>query len=213
MSFFPQDIICQFERDRGIKDARSTTTCQRKLAIANKALEKNPDSRVLLKLKLSLTARLMPADQFSNDIETLLNKDSGNIILWQALIMATQASLAICTVPKVLDLYSRCLSSLRQRLRTNSRLYDEQVLGEILFLLSHKSNKLKTLHASFSEMLYRCLTFLRQAGLWEQMWETLRLNLTLNLNLSKENFRFRGFIEEKKLSTLLSSIHFWSTIP
>ncbi|XP_012264130.2 nuclear exosome regulator NRDE2 [Athalia rosae] len=172
-----QDVICQFEKDRGIKDVRSTTTCQRKLAITTKALEKNPSSVELLKLKLELTAELLPADQYSVEVETLLNKDSGNIVLWQALIMATQTSLAICTVPKVLDLYSRCITSLRQRLRTNSRLYDEQIL----------------------EMLYRCLTFLRQAGLWEQMWETLRLNLTLNLNLSKDNFRFQGFIDERKL--------------
>ncbi|XP_046490838.1 nuclear exosome regulator NRDE2 [Neodiprion pinetum] len=172
-----QDVISRFQKDRGITDVRNTITCQRKLAIANKAFEKNPSSTELLKLKLSLTAQLLPADQFSSEVEALVNKDSGNIVLWRALIMATQASVAICTVPKVLDLYSRCLSSLRQRLRTSPRLYDQQIL----------------------EMLYRCLTFLRQAGLWEQMWETLRLNLTLNLNLSKDNFRFRGFIDERKL--------------
>lgn len=127
---FLQDVICQFQKDRGITDVRSTLTCQRKLAIANKALEKNPNSTELLKLKLNLTAQLLPADQFSSEVEALLNKDLGNIVLWQALIMATQASVAICTVPKVLELYSRCLSNLRQRLRTNPRQYDVQILGK-----------------------------------------------------------------------------------
>ena len=49
-------------------------------------------------------------------------------------------------------------------------------------------------------MLYRCLIFLRQTGLWEQMWETIRLNLNLNLNLNKNSLFFRGSIDEKKLS-------------
>jgi len=49
-------------------------------------------------------------------------------------------------------------------------------------------------------MLYRCLIFLRQTGLWEQMWETIRLNLNLNLNLNKNSLSFRGSIDEKKLS-------------
>lgn len=50
------------------------------------------------------------------------------------------------------------------------------------------------------DMLYECLIFLRHTGLWEQMWETIRLNLNLNLNLSKASLSFQGFIDEKKLS-------------
>lgn len=49
-------------------------------------------------------------------------------------------------------------------------------------------------------MLYQCFVFLRQAGLWEQMWEALRLNLSLNLGLGKEALRFQRSIDEKKLS-------------
>lgn len=52
----------------------------------------------------------------------------------------------------------------------------------------------------YLDMLYQCLTFLRHTGLWEQMWETIRLNLNLNLNLNKTSLSFRGSIDEKKLS-------------
>lgn len=52
----------------------------------------------------------------------------------------------------------------------------------------------------YLDMLYQCLTFLRHTGLWEQMWETIRLNLNLNLNLNKTSLSFHGSIDEKKLS-------------
>lgn len=52
----------------------------------------------------------------------------------------------------------------------------------------------------YLEMLYQCLTFLRHTGLWEQMWETIRLNLNLNLNLDRTSLIFQGSIDEKKLS-------------
>lgn len=50
------------------------------------------------------------------------------------------------------------------------------------------------------DMIYECLTFLRHTGLWEQMWETIRLNLNLNLDLDKKSLSFQGSIDEKKLS-------------
>lgn len=52
-------------------------------------------------------------------------------------------------------------------------------------------------------MLYQCLTFLRHTGLWEQMWETIRLNLILNLNLNRDSLVFKKIIDEKKLSKLI----------
>lgn len=51
-------------------------------------------------------------------------------------------------------------------------------------------------------MMYWCLTFLRHTGLWEQMWETMRLNLILNLNLDKDSLSFKKTIDEKKLSKI-----------
>lgn len=100
----------------------------KKLSIVEKALEKNGNSNELLKLKLRFMSELTPSDELSNRLETLVNKDSGNIVLWQYFIMITQGSVAMCTVPRVLDLYSRCFSILRQRSRTNPSLYDAQLL-------------------------------------------------------------------------------------
>ncbi|KMQ95679.1 hypothetical protein RF55_4088 [Lasius niger] len=174
-----QDILVYYQRHQLAKDIHRSTALK-KLSIVEKALEKNIDSKELLKLKLHLMTELTPSDELSNQLETLVNKDSGNIVLWQHFIMVTQASVAMCTVPRVLDLYSKCFCVLRQRARTNPSVYDAQLLN----------------------MLYQCLTFLRHTGLWEQMWETMRLNLNLNLNLNKTSLSFRGSIDEKKLKEI-----------
>ncbi|KAL6444572.1 hypothetical protein ACFW04_002002 [Cataglyphis niger] len=171
-----QDILVHYQKHQLAKDIHRSTVLK-KLSIVEKALEKNIDSKELLKLKLRFMTELTPSDELSNQLEGLVNKDSGNIVLWQHFIMVTQASVAMCTVPRVLDLYSKCFCVLRQRARTNPSVYDAQLLY----------------------MLYQCLTFLRHTGLWEQMWETIRLNLNLNLNLNKTSLSFRGSIDEKKL--------------
>lgn len=100
----------------------------KKLSIVEKALEKNAESTNLLKLKLSFMEELLPADEFSNQLELLVNKDTGNITLWQEFIMTTQASVSMCTVPRVLDLYLKCFCILKQKARTNPRIYDERLL-------------------------------------------------------------------------------------
>ncbi|XP_011862923.1 PREDICTED: protein NRDE2 homolog [Vollenhovia emeryi] len=171
-----QDTLAYYQRHQLAKDTHRSTVLK-KLSIVEKALEKNADSTELLKLKLHFMTELTPSDELSNQLEALVNKDSGNLVLWQHFIMVTQASVAMCTVPRVLDLYSKCFGILRQRSRTNPSVYDSQLL----------------------HMLYQCLTFLRHTGLWEQMWETIRLNLNLNLNLNKASLSFRGSIDEKKL--------------
>ncbi|XP_014601162.1 PREDICTED: protein NRDE2 homolog [Polistes canadensis] len=171
-----QDTLAKFQKNQLTKNIQRSTVL-RKLSIVEKAIEQNVDCTELLKLKLRFMGEISPADEFSKEMETLVNKDTGNIILWQALIMATQGSVAICTVPKVLDLYTKCFCILRQRSRTNPRIYDKRLL----------------------EMLYQCLIFLRHTGLWEQMWETTRLNLILNLNLNRDSLVFKKIIDEKKL--------------
>lgn len=73
---------------------------------------------------------LKPSDELSNELEAWVNKDSGNIVLWQNFIMITQASVAMSTVPRVLNLYTKCFCVLRQRSRTNPLIYDKQLLRE-----------------------------------------------------------------------------------
>ncbi|XP_063981715.1 nuclear exosome regulator NRDE2 [Diachasmimorpha longicaudata] len=154
-----------------------TVKYQRKLAITERALESNPNSPLLLKYKLNFLSELSPADQYSSQVEHLISKDPGNLILWQALITATRSSIALCTAPKVLALYSKCFASLHLWSRSTPQLYDSNLL----------------------QMLYQCLIFLRHAGLWEQMWEALRMLLTLNLGIPRDSRNFKDSIDEKKL--------------
>ena len=154
---------------------------QKKLSIVEKGLVVNPDSIELLKLKLYLMSENLPADQFSNQIENMIQKDSKNIILWQALIITTQISCALCKVSKVLHLYMKCFPILKL---LNSKIDPKQYDAQIL------------------ELLYQCLTFLRHAGLWEQMWEIIKINLCLNLNLKQESLQNISTINEKTLMDL-----------
>ncbi|XP_076642185.1 nuclear exosome regulator NRDE2 [Halictus rubicundus] len=171
-----QDTLEYLQKYQTSKDVHRAVT-MKKLSIVEKAMEKNVGSVQLLRIKLSLMEELLPADEFSQQLEILVNKDPGNVTLWQGFIMATQASVAMCTVPKVLDLYSKCFCVLKQKARMNPRMYDERLL----------------------QMLCWCLTFLRHTGLWEQMWETIRLNLSLNLSIKKDSLSFQKTIDEKKL--------------
>ncbi|EZA46762.1 hypothetical protein DMN91_004145 [Ooceraea biroi] len=165
-----------YQRNQLTKNVHRLTTLK-KLSIVEKALEKNADSKELLKLKLCFMSELTPSDELSNQLEALINKDLGNILLWQHFIMVTQGSVAMSTVPRVLELYTKCFSVLKQRSRMNPSVCDAQLL----------------------QMLHHCMIFLRHTGLWEQMWETIRLNLNLNLNLDKSRLSFQGSIDEKKL--------------
>ncbi|CAD6201312.1 GSCOCG00000114001-RA-CDS [Cotesia congregata] len=149
----------------------------RKLAIVEKALEKNTGCSKLLKAKLFFLDELLPTDEYIDRVEQMISKDSGNIVLWQALITATRSSVSLCNVSRVLKLYSKCFESLHLWPRSNPKVYDERLL----------------------KMTYQSLIFLRHGGLWEQMWEALRLNMNLNLNVDKQHAYFKGSIDEKKL--------------
>lgn len=122
-----QDLLQTFEESQSRENYAAF--CQRKLSIAERGLERNPDSKQLLREKLYIMSELYPADQFSGQIEALVNKDTGNIMLWQSFIMATQTSVAMCTVPKVMSLYNRFFGTLRLWSRTSSRNHDERLLG------------------------------------------------------------------------------------
>ncbi|XP_014217013.1 protein NRDE2 homolog [Copidosoma floridanum] len=153
---------------------------QKKLSVVEKALASNHDSVELLKTKLQIMSELLPADQMAEQIEAMVKKDQKNIVLWQSLIMVVQTSCALCKVSKVLNLYTKCFPILNQKTKTNPRLYEKQAL----------------------EVLYQCLTFLRNAGLWEQMWEIMRFNLCLNLALEHEALRKVQPVDEKTLMSM-----------
>ncbi|XP_032453855.1 nuclear exosome regulator NRDE2 [Nasonia vitripennis] len=150
---------------------------QKKLSIIEKGLAANHNSIKLLEIKLHLLAKLLPADEFCQQVEAMIQKDQKNIILWQALIKMTRTSCALCKVSSILDLYVRCFSIMKQRSKQNPKYYDHQVL----------------------RLLFQCLIFLRHAGLWEQMWEIIRINLCLNLPLDHDTLKSINTIDEKVL--------------
>ncbi|KAF7993786.1 hypothetical protein HCN44_010393 [Aphidius gifuensis] len=158
------------------KNTEKMLNYQRKLSITEKALEKNKTSIELLKLKLYLMSELIPSDQYSEQLEKLLKNDYGNIIIWQALISSRRSSLSICTVEKIIKLYSNCFETKHKWLRVTQENYDDRLL----------------------EMLYNLLIFLRHTGCWEKMWEIIRLNLSLNINYKNTQY-LKYLFDEKKL--------------
>lgn len=124
--------MAQYQTHQLAKDTYRSTV-SKKLSIVEKAMEKNTNSKELLKVKLHFMMELTPSDELSKQLETLVYKDTGNIMLWQHFIMVTQTSVAMCTVPRVLDLYSRCFNVLRQHSRMNPSVYDAQLLCKSTF--------------------------------------------------------------------------------
>ncbi|KAJ8921529.1 hypothetical protein NQ315_003147 [Exocentrus adspersus] len=99
-----------------------------------------------------------------------------------------------CNTPAVLSLYSKCLSTLHQLRRSTSV---EKYL----------------LEQSILRMLYQCGLFLKQAGLFEQLWTLLRLYLELNLSPNdKRKFNISSGFDEKQLVEL-EEVVFTSQLP
>lgn len=67
-------------------------------------------------------------------------------------------------------------------------------LSKILILVIFLNQVIKS--------LFRCLTFLRHAGLWEQMWEIIRINLCINFDLDPNTLKDTKTIDEKTLINL-----------
>ncbi|XP_065170801.1 nuclear exosome regulator NRDE2 [Atheta coriaria] len=164
-----QDNVFNFEKyfKKGSIAKGLRVTAERKLTILDRALQHNPDCELLLRMRVDIAAGVFPADELQTQLKKLVDRDSGNIILWQAYIEASQCSMSHCTAPTVINLYIKCLHTLHTIRRTA---------------------KLKrvVLEESILRMLYQCGLFLRQAGLFEQLWTLLRMYLELNLSGSSD---------------------------
>lgn len=181
-----QDAVFQFEKvyRKGSMAKGLRVTADRKLAILDKALSHNPDCELLMRERLNITANAYPADELQIHLKKLVEKEPGNIIWWQGYIEASQCSMSHCNIPAVLKLYAKCLSTLHQ-LRRNSVLEKSHLEENIL------------------RMLYQCGLFLKQSGLFEQLWTLLRLYLELNLSPTDKNkFNIVSGFEEKQLVEL-----------
>ncbi|XP_018323794.1 protein NRDE2 homolog [Agrilus planipennis] len=185
-----QDIVNHFEKAyrKGSIAKGSRVLAERKLIILDKALIQNPNCEALLRERLNIAASVFPADELYLQMEKLIEKEPQNIILWQGYIESLQCSMSHCNISAVLKLYAKCLSTLHH-LRRNS-LVEKTVLEENIL-----------------RMLYQCGLFLKQSGLFEQLW--LLLSLYLELNLSPEDkgkFNISSNINEKELEELENAV-------
>lgn len=131
----PGDIAtwCEFVEHQDRSHMRSSAKrliVERKLDIIEKALRENPGNERLYKLFVAIVTDAYPSFEVSKLLDKLLAKDPANYTLWHAQIMATQGSMARCTVPDVLKLYERCMKVMSKKMR-----YDETMLSEFIFKL------------------------------------------------------------------------------
>lgn len=175
-----QDVKFQYEKYtcKGSHAKALRVKAERQLAILDKALANNPKCDKLFREYLRIANTAFPADELYSFLEKLIRKDRGNIILWQGFIESRQCSMSHCTAPIVLKLYTDCLSILH-KLRRNAQL-ERHVLEENIL-----------------RMLYQCGLFLKQAGLFEQLWTLL--SLYLDLNLFQNRYDIKVNIDEKQL--------------
>lgn len=181
-----QDSVFKFEKTyrKGSIVKGIRVTAERKLAILDKALSHNPNSEALMRERLNTAVAAYPADELQVQLKNLVEKDPGNIILWQGYIEATQCSMSHCNTQAVLKLYSRSLLTLHH-IRRNSALQKAHLEENIL------------------RMLYQCGLFLKQSGLFEQLWTLLRLYLELNLAPADKNkFNISSTFNDKQLMEL-----------
>nr|CAD7451814.1 unnamed protein product [Timema tahoe] len=190
-----QDTVSQFERTfrRGGGASGSRVAAERKLAILDKALSHNPDSVPLLQERFVVADEVFPADQVSAQLAALTEKQPSNLTLWSDYIGSTQCSLAMCSASAVLAMYGQALGKLHQSRRGVPALQVKITEQKILALT------------------LQCGLFLRQAGLWEQLWILLRLCLELNVFQSSSasapnRFNIKPSIPEDQVITLEDSI-------
>ncbi|CAG9832762.1 unnamed protein product [Diabrotica balteata] len=191
-----QDTVHQFEKSyrKGSIAKAQRVLGERKLSILDKALMSNPYSEKLHRERLNIAVVTFPSDELQIYLRDLVEKDKSNIILWQGYIEATQCSMSHCSTPEVLSLYTKCLSTLHQLRQTN--IMERHLLEECIL-----------------KMLYQCGLFMKQAGLFEQLWTLLRMYLELNLSPNNSSrFHILSEFAESQLMEL-EDIIFASNLP
>ncbi|KAK9878867.1 hypothetical protein WA026_003698 [Henosepilachna vigintioctopunctata] len=191
-----QDVIFKSEKTfkKGSFAKALRTSAERKLSILEKALSHNPNSEDLHRKRLNIMVSVYPADELQKHLKILLEKDTGNIILWQGYIEATQCSMSHCNTLSVLNLYILCLSNLHKLKRNTG--FDNKILEE-----------------SILRIVYQCGLFLKQSGLFERLWTLLKMYLEINLgDLIQNSFNITVNCNEKQLLELEDMV-FKSQLP
>ncbi|KAL3278774.1 hypothetical protein HHI36_016300 [Cryptolaemus montrouzieri] len=191
-----QDVIFKFEKTfkKGSIAKGLQVNAERKLDILEKALFHNPNSEELHRKRLEIMVSVFPVDELQKRLKSLLDKDDENIILWQGYIEATLCSMSHCNTSAVLKLYTNCLSTLHKLRRASI-------------------SKSKMLEESILRMFYHCGLFLKQSGLFEQLWTLLKMYLEMNLGqMVQDSFDIPSNFKEKQLFELEEMV-FKSQLP
>ncbi|XP_039281591.1 uncharacterized protein LOC111046215 [Nilaparvata lugens] len=161
----------------------------KKLAIVEKALSLNPLCEQLLKEKMHLAELVYPPGKLKQEALDMLNKDPTNGVLWRCVIHSSQYSLAQCTVPGTQLAYAQALERLHHARRGSTQ---------------ESGARIST---SMIELLFECMLFMRQAGLWEHLLTLIRLSLELNLAVpGSSTFNFNITIPEQQIRDLEDTI-------
>lgn len=185
-----QDVVHQFERvyRRGGGATGARVTSERKLAILDKAIKENPLCEELLKERCQLAESVLPLDKLTSELKTKIGTDPGNLVLWEALIMASQGSLSSCKVPAVKSLYQEALTNIHSLRRGNTE-------------------SAKTVEAKLIDLVLHLGLFLRQSGLLELMWSLISIYLEFNLaKLDPNKFHITNTVADNALTELEEAI-------
>ncbi|XP_067013545.2 nuclear exosome regulator NRDE2 [Anabrus simplex] len=182
-----QDIMRQFEctykRGGGAKSIR--VTAERKLSILEKALEHNSGSEALLCEWFLVSESTLPADVMSRQILDMIERQPSCITLWRGFIRTTQCSLSLCSTTAVLKLYGQATGRLHQLRR------------------GAPGSKIRIMEDGILDLLLDCGLFLRQAGLWEQLWMLIKMYLELTLAQSgTQLFKDLPSVSEEYITSL-----------
>lgn len=160
-----QDDVQQFEQNfrKGSSAKSIRIATERKICILDKALNENPLNEILLQERFYHAERLYPADTLATQLKQTVEKSPGNISIWRSYIRVTQGSLSLCNTQAVMKLYDEGMKKMNQMRR------------------GAPSASVLPMENGILDLLLECGLFLRQAGLWEQLWTLLRMYLELNL--------------------------------
>lgn len=101
---------------------------------------------------------------------------------WYWYLDAVQCSMALCSVPSVKEIYIAAIKALNKIQKQNYPTSHIGIYNFILFLINFEFFSLISIR--ILDITYRLGLFLRQAGLWEQLWMLIKLNIETNLAAS-----------------------------
>lgn len=155
-----QDVKEQFETAK----TSSNIKAERKLAILDKAIKLNPLSESLIKERLNIAEEIYSTDRIAEDVKQMIEQNPKNVILWHFMLATVCNNVGRCTASKAMHMFANALGSLHN-MRRGASLEDK-----------------KDIEANIIVFLFKCGTFVQQAGLWEQLVTLLQMYLNLNVS-------------------------------